>query len=35
MVIDVDAGVCLEQLHSEEVGCCGVVSAVSFEEDPL
>ncbi len=34
-VIDVDAGVRLEQLRAEEVGRRGVVSAVSFEEDPL
>ena len=35
VVVDVDAGVCLEELHSEEVGCCGVVSATSFKECPL
>ena len=35
IVVDVDARVRLEQLHSEEVGRCGVVSAVSFEERPL
>ena len=34
MVVNVDAGVCLEHLHAEEVGCCGIVFTVSFEEDP-
>ena len=35
VVVDVDAGVCLKELHSEEVGCCCVVSATSFKKCPL
>ena len=34
-MVGVDAWVGLEELHSEQIGCCGVVSAVSFEEGPL
>ena len=34
-VVGVDAWVGLEELHAEEIGCCSVVSAVSFKERPL